>query len=43
MKHAEASHVDISLHYTTTHLGVTIKDNGKGFVKNSKQEGSGLD
>ncbi|MEP7144773.1 MAG: ATP-binding protein [Ferruginibacter sp.] len=42
MKHAEASNIHICLHYNATQLCLTIKDNGKGFVRDVKNEGSGL-
>jgi two-component system, NarL family, sensor kinase len=42
MKHSEASGINIHLHYNATHLRLTIKDNGKGFVKDEKKDGSGL-
>ncbi|MBC7887978.1 MAG: hypothetical protein H7Z13_08805 [Ferruginibacter sp.] len=42
MKHAEASKINICLHYNTNSLNLIIKDNGKGFVKEAKKEGTGL-
>ena len=42
MEHSEATQIDIRLHYDDTHLNLTIKDNGRGFEKETKKEGSGL-
>ncbi|MEP7107111.1 MAG: ATP-binding protein [Ferruginibacter sp.] len=42
MKHAEASKINICLHYNATYLSLTVKDNGRGFVKDEKKEGTGL-
>lgn len=42
MKHAEASKININLHYTAANLSLTIKDNGRGFEKEQKKEGTGL-
>ncbi|MCW3092439.1 MAG: sensor histidine kinase [Ferruginibacter sp.] len=42
MKHAEASEINISLHYSANQLLLSITDNGKGFVKDAKKHGIGL-
>jgi len=42
MKHAEATKIAIFLNYCSTHLSLNINDNGKGFIKDKKSEGSGL-
>jgi two-component system, NarL family, sensor kinase len=42
MKHAEATKIDICLNYDNKKLYLNIKDNGKGFIKDKKSEGSGL-
>ncbi|MEO6546501.1 MAG: ATP-binding protein [Ferruginibacter sp.] len=42
MKHANATEIDIGLHYTATHLCFSISDNGSGFVQETKNGGSGL-
>lgn len=42
MKHAEASKININLHYNDTHLSLFIKDNGKGFENDEKRQGNGL-
>lgn len=42
VKHADASEVTIGLHYGRSHLGLAIKDNGKGFNCEGKKSGSGL-
>lgn len=42
MKHAEASKINICLHYENTKLKLNIKDNGKGFTDDKKNEGIGL-
>ncbi len=42
MKHAEASAINIHLHYNSTQLTMVIKDNGKGFATDEKRKGVGL-
>jgi two-component system, NarL family, sensor kinase len=42
VKHAEASVIDINLHYTDALLTMEIKDNGKGFYTDRNQPGTGL-
>ena len=42
MKHAEASKIDIHLHYDKSQLSFTIEDNGKGFATEEKKNGTGL-
>lgn len=42
MKHAEASEINIRLHYNASHLNLKIMDNGKGFIKDAKKDGTGL-
>ncbi len=42
VKHAEASVIDINLHYNTTLLTMEINDNGKGFNTDETQTGTGL-
>jgi len=44
LKHAQATHLEISLTYTATHFQMTITDDGKGFIVNRRllREGLGL-
>lgn len=42
MKHSQATKIDIGLHYDEVYLYLTIKDNGKGFMKETKKDGAGL-
>jgi signal transduction histidine kinase len=42
IKHAKATHVTIHLKQTTTHIHLSIKDNGKGFDPALKSSGIGL-
>jgi two-component system, NarL family, sensor kinase len=42
MKHAEATKIGICLNYNCTSLSLNINDNGRGFIKDKKNEGSGL-
>jgi two-component system, NarL family, sensor kinase len=42
VKHADASAIDINLHYNTDFLFMEIKDNGKGFCTDTAPAGTGL-
>jgi len=42
MKHAEATKINIHLHYNSNQLNLSIEDNGKGFLKDEKKHGTGL-
>jgi signal transduction histidine kinase len=42
VKHADASIIDINLHYSSSLLTVQINDNGKGFYTNETEAGTGL-
>ena len=42
VKHADASDIDINLHYTDALLIIEIKDNGKGFYTGKTWPGTGL-
>ena len=42
IKHAEATLIDIHLHYGITLLTMEINDNGKGFTTAKNQQGTGL-
>jgi two-component system, NarL family, sensor kinase len=42
IKHAEATTIDIHLHYNTVLLTMAINDNGKGFNINKTRAGTGL-
>ena len=42
IKHAQATELKVSLHYTTAALEIIVKDNGKGFDVENAQKGSGL-
>ena len=42
LKHADATAIHISMHYYGDLLSLTIADNGKGFNKEGKKEGTGL-
>ena len=42
LKHANASVIDINLHYTTDMLAMQVNDNGKGFYLDEKKYGTGL-
>ncbi len=42
IKHAEASHLDVTLEYTADMLKITIQDDGVGFDMKSVQANSGL-
>jgi signal transduction histidine kinase len=42
LKHADASKIDINLHYTDALLIMEIKDDGKGFSTDKLQPGTGL-
>ena len=42
MKHAEATQVDITFCYSTTHLEIEIVDNGKGFDIHQVHKGNGI-
>ncbi len=42
VKHADASEIDINLHYTDALLIIEIKDNGKGFYTSKTWPGTGL-
>jgi two-component system, NarL family, sensor kinase len=42
IKHAQATHIDIRLHYNTVLLTLQINDNGKGFNIDETKPGTGL-
>ncbi|MBV8715432.1 MAG: HAMP domain-containing protein [Chloroflexi bacterium] len=42
VKHANATHVDVELHLTSSGLAVTVRDNGEGFNPRTLRPGLGL-
>jgi len=42
IKHSKASELDVNLNFTDSHLIIIAKDNGVGFLSDSKKEGIGL-
>jgi signal transduction histidine kinase len=42
IKHADATKVNIQLHYTANELNLEITDNGCGFDINTNEKGNGL-